>query len=88
MQNLFRKQQQNLFKFHRNFIKKSIQLVYTKSVQSVHKTATKFVQSVQKTATKSVQISQKLYKKICSTCSHIKSIQKPVQSIQKSVQSV
>ena len=52
-----------MFKFHGNFIKIYVQLVYTKSVQSVQKTETKYVQFIQKTATKFVQKSQKLHKK-------------------------
>ena len=43
-----------MFKFHGNFIKIYVQLVYTKSVQSIQKTAARSIQSVQKTETKSV----------------------------------
>ena len=44
------------------------------------------IKSVQKKATKSIQISQKLHKKICSTCSHIKSVQFVKKTATKFVQ--
>ena len=56
-----------MFKFHRNFIKIYVQLVYTKSVQSV--------QSIQKIATKFVQNSQKLHKKKYVQPVHTKFVQ-------------
>ena len=64
-----------MFKFHRNFIKIYVQLVYTKSVQSVQKTETKYVQSIQKIATKFVQNSQKLHKKKYVQPVHTKFVQ-------------
>ena len=61
-----------MFKFHRNFIKIYVQLVYTKSVQ---KKETKSVQSIQKIATKFVQNSQKLHKKKYVQPVHTKFVQ-------------
>ena len=54
--------------FNRNFSKKTIQLVYTKSVKSIQKTATKFHRnfiknSVQLVHTKSVPSIQKIASK-------------------------
>ena len=73
--NLFKKQQQNLFEFHRNFIKNLFNM-FTHKICS--KNSNKICSNFTETS----------LKKICSTCSHIKSVQKPVQSIQKFVQSV